>query len=192
MSDVDDNFENPDENTDASEGDSEDSQESQQGAADSDNSDESKGSNDEALRTLQSERDKERARANKLERELKKFQKDPSAKGQEGPQAPPEVQEWITAAQENMRNALFAENPRFAEFGLDSSLITGDTPAEMRASAKSLSSFVEELHGKVRSQVLEEHGFDPEPRPADAPGRQDFNKMDKEKFDALVENALRG
>lgn len=187
----DEDFESQDDETTESENSDEDSQESQGGAASKGESDESTD-NDETARRLQSERDKERARANKAEAELKKL-KATSAKGQEqAPQAPAEVQEWIVAARDNMKRSLFAENPKFSQYGIDPNLIVGDTPAEMRASAKSLSDFVENLHGQVRSAVLQEHGYDPEPRASEAPGRKDFAKMDPKEFNALVDEAMRG
>ena len=185
MPDVDENFENPQDEDAASEKVSEDTKETAKGAADADESVESK---DDSARKLQSERDKETARANKAEAELKKLKSSP-AKGQE---APAEVQEWIVAARENMRRALFAENPRFQQYGIDTNLIVGDTPAEMRASAQSLTEFVNNLHGQVRNDVLKEHGFDPEPVAAQAEPRKNFNKMDSKEFDALVAEALRG
>lgn len=187
---LDEDFESQnDESTDSEKSD-EDSQESQEGAASKDDRDESTEKDDSARR-LQSERDKERARANKAEAELKKL-KATSAKSQEAPQAPAEVQEWIVAARDNMKRSLFAENPRFEQYGIDPNLIVGETPAEMRASAKALSDFVENLHGQVRSDVLREHGYDPEPRASDVPGRKSFDKMDAKEFDSLVEQALRG
>ena len=174
----------------STDGGSEDSQSGDAGAADKPKGDESSGVS-EAQRRLQSERDQERARANKAEKELKSL-KAASANGQGESGIPTNVNEWIVAAQENQRKALFAEYPEFSTYNIDAALIVGDTPAEMRASAKSLSEFVATLQGKVRQSVLVEHGFTPEPQSSQVTGRKDYATMDSKDFDKLVENALRG
>jgi len=160
------------------------------GAAESSKSSEDTQSGDD-LRKMQSERDKETARANKAQKEVDKM-KAASAKSAGSTEVPPQVQEWIVAAQSRTRETLYESNPKFKAFGIDPTLISGDTPAEMTASAKSLSEFVETLEGTVRDSVLKEHGFDPAPKASAAMGRKDFNAMDTKEFDAIVEEALRG
>lgn len=169
----------------------EESEESTSGAAEEDKSEESKG-DDELTKRLQSERDKETARANKLQKELDKVKASASAKDKGKTAVPAEVEEWITAAKTNARKSLYESHERLARYNVDPALIQGETPEEMTASANSLNEFVKELEGKVRGDVLEEHGFDPEPRTSTAPGRKSFKDMDSKEFNQLVEDALRG
>jgi hypothetical protein len=193
MSDDDQDFDNQDDATDDQQGNQQDDQkdgDTSDGAADDGQSSQSSVL-EEQLRTLQSERDKERARANKAEKALTKMEKD-SAKDAGTPEVPPQVEAWITAAQTNLRDSLYKANPEFERHGLDSSLITGDTPEDMEASAKSLSEFVSKLEGNVRDSVLKEHGFDPEPRSTTRQSKKNWTDMDSKEFDKYVEEALKG
>lgn len=157
---------------------------------------ESKGEESDSgalLKQMQSERDKAVALANKTQKELEQMKGKASASGKgRTASVPEEVQQWITAAKENTRKALFEQNEKFGQYGVDPSLIVGETPVEMRASAESLAKFVTEIESKVRGQVLVEHGFDPEPRSTTSTGRKDYATMDSKDFNALVEEALRG
>ena len=146
---------------------------------------------DETIRRLQSERDKARAEADKARKALEKVQS-ATAKDAGSSSVPPEVEAWLTAAKDNSRDALYKRNPKLEQYGVDPSLITGDTPAEMRKSAESIDKFVSDMEGKIRNQVLEEHGFNPEPLTSPAEGRKNYANMSKEDFDAEVEKALRG
>jgi hypothetical protein len=145
----------------------------------------------ETIRRLQSERDKARAGQSKAEKALAKVQA-ASAKDEGASSIPPEVQEWLAAAKDNSRDALYKASPKLEQYGVDPGLITGDTPAEMRKSAESIDKFVAEMEGTIRNQVLEEHGFNPEPITSPAEGRKSYNEMSKEDFDAEVAKALRG
>lgn len=186
MADQTDDFENQTENTD--EGEKESS-----GAAEATDKPEESSAEDEALRKMQSERDKETARANKLAKQLDVLQKQAaSANDEKATEVPPQVQEWITAAQNNARDALYKSNEKLAEYDVDPSLIRGDTPAEMQATAKALGDFVDKMERDIRDSVLEEHGFTPAPKDAASIGRKDFRSMDKKEFDAIVDEALRG
>ena len=146
---------------------------------------------EETIRRLQSERDKARADLDKARKTLEKVQPAP-AKGETTSSVPPEVEAWLTAAKENSRDSLYKRNPKLDQYGVDPSLITGDTPAEMRKSAEAIDKFVSDMEGKIRNQVLEEHGFNPEPLTSPAEGRKNYANMSKEDFDAEVEKALRG
>jgi hypothetical protein len=145
----------------------------------------------EDLSKLQSERDKETARANKLQKELDSL-KAASAKDAGAQGVPPQVQEWIVAAQRRTRDVLYESNPKFKAYNVGPDLITGDTPAAMEASAKSLAEFVDTLEGNVRDQVLRDHGFDPEPRASTRGPDKSFKSMNSEEFNRLVDQALRG
>lgn len=148
-------------------------------------------SGSENLSKLQSERDKETARANKLQKELDSM-KAVSAKDAGAGGVPPQVQEWIMAAQRRTRDTLYESNPKFKAYNVSPDLITGDTPAAMEASAQSLTAFVDTLEGNVRDQVLRDHGFDPEPRSSTRGPDKGFKSMSSEEFNRLVEQALRG
>jgi hypothetical protein len=102
------------------------------------------------------------------------------------------VQEWIVAAQRRTRDVLYESNPKFKAYNVGPDLITGDTPAAMEASAKSLAEFVDTLEGNVRDQVLRDHGFDPEPRASTRGPDKSFKSMNSEEFNRLVDQALRG
>jgi hypothetical protein len=156
--------------------------------------DEQQGESDaaEALRKLQSERDKETARANKLQKQLDVLGKQDTSANDKGTEVPPQVQQWITAAQQNAREALYKADQRLERFGVDPSLIRGDTPAEMQASAKTLGEMVAKMERDIRDSVLQEHGFTPAPKDAASIGHKNFRTMDSKEFDALVDSALRG
>jgi len=147
---------------------------------------------DETLRKLQSERDKEVARANKLQKQLDALNNQDTSAKDKGTEVPDQVKEWITAAQQNAREALYKSDERLERFGVDPTLIRGETPAEMQASAKAIGELVDKMERDIRDSVLEEHGFTPAPRDASSMGTANFKTMDTKKFDALVEEALRG
>lgn len=149
--------------------------------------------NDERIRALQSEADKAKAEAAKARKELESLKGNAAAQGTEASGAvPPQVEEWITAAEDRLREQLYAEDSRFKEYGLPATRITGKTPAEMRASAKDLASVVDKMEANIRNRVQQEHGIAPAPA-ATAPGKTtSFDKMSSEEFNAYVEKALRG
>ncbi len=185
-----DDFENQDDESGSSEQGTEDEQKDTDDAESKSGSSEQSGSAKD-LSAMQSEKDKETARANKAVKELKAM-KDATAKDADGSEVPPQVQEWIVAAQSSARDALFKANPKFEQHGISPDLITGNTPAEMKASAKTLGEFVTKLEGNVRDSVLEEHGLDPEPKGSSSGVGNDFKGMSTEEFDKLVTEALRG
>ena len=143
------------------------------------------------LSKMQSERDKETARANKLQKELDSA-KLATAKDVVGSEVPLQVQEWILAAKNRTRQVLFDSNPKFAAYAVSPALIIGDTPVEMEASAKSLAEFVDKLEGSVRDSVLRDHGFNPEPLASVRAAGKSFASMNSAEFNALVDEALRG
>jgi hypothetical protein len=145
----------------------------------------------EDLSKMQSERDKEVARANKLQKELDAL-KAASAKDAGASEVPPQVQEWIVAAKLRTRESLYDANPKFKAYGIDPTFITGDTPVAMQASAQSLTAFVDTLEGSVRDQVLRDHGFNPEPLASTRAAGKSFQSMSSEEFNRIVDEALRG
>lgn len=146
---------------------------------------------DKRLRDLQSKADKATAEANKLRKELEKLQTKGKDEGKEAGDVPPELRQWLTAAQDRVRDQLYGQDPRFKEYGIDPSLITGSTPAEMRTSAAQLKKFVDRVETKVRNRALREHGFDPEPQTSIPAGkRKSYATMTAEEFEAEVQRAL--
>lgn len=144
------------------------------------------------IRELQSKADKAEARANKLAKELSKGNTS-SAKGDETPDGtPPEVKEWLETTQTNFRDDLYKEDPRFAKFDLDPSLISGTTPSELRASQKQLVEFVDKLEGQIRDAVLVEHGFKPEPKASERQAPTNYATMTSEEFAKIEAKALSG
>jgi hypothetical protein len=192
MADQKDDFESQDEGTENTDNGA-DGDEGTSGAAEGTGEQQGNSDGDETLRKMQSERDKETARANKLQKQLDALTKqDTSANDEKSTEVPPQVKEWITAAQKNAREALYRSDERFERFGVSPDLIKGDTPAEMQASAKSLSELVAKMETDIRDRVLEEHGFTPAPKDASSIGTKNFKTMDEKEFNALVDNALRG
>ena len=147
------------------------------------------GGNDDRVRTLQSRADKAEAEANKLRKQLESFQGQ-TASGSE-PAVPPQVAEWVTAAEERLRDQLYAEDPRLKEYGISADRITGDSPAAMRASAKELSKSVDTMESAIRNKVQVEHGIAPPPSAGPPDKKVNFDSMSSEEFNAYVEKALR-
>lgn len=192
MADQTDDFESTTDGTENTSDGAEDKKETS-GAAEGTDESQGKSEEEEALRKMQSERDKEVARANKLQKQLDALnQQDSSAKDTGESEVPPQVQEWITAAKKNTQDALYKSNEKLEEYDVDPALIRGDTPAEMQASAKALGEFVDRMERDIRDSVLEEHGFTPAPKDAASIGHKSFKSMDKKEFDAIVDEALKG
>lgn len=145
------------------------------------------------LRDLQSAKDKETARANKAEAALKKMTESlkPGAGKPEG-SVPPEVQKWLDAAKEGTRTRLYESDPRFKEYGLPRSLIAGDTPEDMEASATQLKRLVAKVESRVRESVLKEHGFAEAPSGSTKLPKRDYGNMSTEDFEKVLRQALSG
>lgn len=146
--------------------------------------------NDDRVRTLQSRADKAEAEANKLRKKLESFEGE-TATGSE-PAVPQQVAEWITAAESRMRDQLYAEDSRFEEYGISADRIAGQTPAEMRASAKNLSESIDQMESAIRTKVQREHGIAPPPSAGPPDKKVSFDKMSSDEFNAYVEKALKG
>ncbi len=135
------------------------------------------------ISALQSKADKAEARANKAEKALKA--KTDSARDSDKDSSgtvPEEVKAWLESARSGLRDDLFGSDERFKTFNLDPSLITGDTPADMRASQKALTEFVDKMEGQIRDSVLVEHGFQPEPKTSQRSEPVNYKTMSKEEF----------
>lgn len=178
---------------DDEEGTSEESTEETSGAAEEPKGEETKkSSNDDRVRTLQSRADKAEAEANKLRKQLESLQGGKEPAPDTAPEVPTQVKEWITAAESRLREQLYSEDPRFSEYGISQDRIVGDTPEQMRASAKELSKTIDKMEGSIRNKVQVEHGIVPPPSSGPPDKRVSFDKMSSEEFNAYVEKALRG
>ncbi len=105
----------------------------------------------------------EEARANKLEAALAAATGgQPPAPQDDGAQGDAALDEFREFARENARNTLFSSNPQLAAAGLTAEDITGSTLAEMQASLAKHQKTISGLEGRLRNQILAEHGLSPE------------------------------
>lgn len=147
---------------------------------------------DKRVRDLQSKADKATAEANKLRKELEALKAKPKDAGKEAGDVPPELRQWLNAAQDRVRDQLYGADPRFKEYGIDPALITGGTPEEMKATAAQLKKFVDRVETKVRNKALRDAGFDPEPVASTPQTRRNYAEMDPKDFEEVVRRALSG
>jgi hypothetical protein len=187
---TDDFLDNDADDEDEDEESSEDESKDKDDAASKD--DDSEKSVEKRISALQSKADKMEARANKAEKALKAK----AGSARDGDKTttgdvPVEVKEWLESARGGLRDDLYGSDERFKRFNLDSSLITGDTPAEMRASQKALIEFVDKMEGQIRDAVLVEHGFQPEPKTSQRSDPVNYKTMGAKEF-AKVEAEILG
>ena len=142
------------------------------------------------IKDLQSKADKETARANKAEADLKAALKAKAPqKDKQTQEVPESIQKWLDAAQETTRTQLFESDPRFKEYGLDPSLIVGDEPSDMRQSAKELKKLVDRIESRARSSIMKEMGINPEPSTSDrTTGKKNFATMSAKEILALADS----
>lgn len=124
------------------------------------------------------------ARAKAAEAKLKQAGTSEGTDG--GATVPPEVQAWMDVAKEAARERFYNADPRFAEYGLDQTVIEGDDPAAMQASAKRWKELVDTIESKARARVLEEHGINPGYQGSTPEPKRDFGAMSDEEFEREV------
>ena len=90
------------------------------------------------------------------------------------------------------RDALFASDPRLKRFGFKPDVITGTTAAEMRESMARQVALLDAVEGKVRNEVLAEHGLTNDAAGGRSEKPQNFADMSSEDFLALVERVKAG
>lgn len=147
------------------------------------------------IKDLQSAKDRAEAEANRLRKQLegKAPAKGPKDDGKNEGDVPPEFRQWLTAAQERVREGFYASEPRFKEYGVDPALITGNTPEEMKASATQLKKFVSRMESNIRNKVLREHGIAAvAPSGTPAGSKKTYKEMTAEEFERAVQAALNG
>jgi hypothetical protein len=169
----------------------EDSPDSDSEESESTEGDKAPKSSDKRVRDLQSEKDKETARANKAEKEvlrLKKALVEPDAESENESSDSPPADAYVL---DMARMFAYQQTPKLAEYDIPASALTGNTPMEIAASATELVTRFEKIETRVRNKVLAENGQAPEldgggpPPPA-----RDFSAMSKEDFNKLVDETM--
>jgi hypothetical protein len=90
------------------------------------------------------------------------------------------------------REALFKSDPRLERFGFKADVITGSTAAEMRESLARQRALLDAVEGKVRNEVLAEHGLTNDAAGGGSEKPTDFASMKREDFLELVERVKAG
>lgn len=136
---------------------------------------------------LQSKLDTVIAENNKLRKQVK-------GDGSDGKQRDPELERWMNEARVQARDRLFDSDQRFAKYKIDPAVITGDTPEEMKASAKAVLRLVSRIETEARNVALQEHGFSAPPKEGGSSGTKgrNFGTMDQKEFDRLVQEVMGG
>ena len=147
-------------------------------------------STDKRISDLQSARDKETARANKAEKQLKAMLS--AGADAEAPLAPV-VSDSNSAMLDMARMFAVQRNPKLAEYGLSEEDLTGNSPSEIARSAIELVAKFEKIETQVRNKVLAQNGLAPELAGAGVPPPdRDFSAMSSEDFKKIMDAAMRG
>lgn len=152
--------------------------------------DESKRIND-----LMSRAQKAEARADKAEKALEASAAKDQGQRSEG-QAPakdgdadPTREEWISAQREFLRERALNSDARFEEYGIGLDDLTGDTPAEIKASVKRFQTLIDAVETKARTRLLQEYGLNPEIAGQAMDPKVDIDGMSESDFNKLVDKA---
>ena len=173
------------------EGDEDGEQPETSGSADNDAPQDPK---DKRINDLMSKWQAAEARATAAESKLK-APKAGDAGGDNAPvpeQAPAVDDGFNEILRETAREALFKSEPRLARFGFKPEVISGTTAAEMRESLTKQKGLLDAVEGKVRNEVLAEHGLTNDAAGGGAEKPQNFDEMSSEDFQRLVEKAKAG
>lgn len=123
----------------------------------------------------------------KAEERAKKAEERLAAQGQAaGPTDASQMAQYLQWIQEQTRDQVFRSDPRFARYGLESSLIEGTTPEQMRQSAQKLVRILDSVEADAQSSVLKRHGLSPDVKGGEAERLPDFSTMSDEQFDAYL------
>jgi hypothetical protein len=147
---------------------------------------------DKRISEMQSERDRETARANKAEKELKRvLARQGADSGAGAPPASSGGDVANDAVLDMARMFAFQQHPKLAEYGLSAADLDGSSPAEIAEGAVSLVARFEKIETQARNKVLAETGHAPEIEGQSPPAtKRDYSKMSKEDFDKVVAKAL--
>lgn len=150
-------------------------------------------SSDKRISDLQSAKDKETARANKLQKQLDAIAA--AAKDEDVEDSKPPVQTGGSSVDgailDMARMFAFQQNPKLAEYGITAADLNGSSPSEVARSATELVTRFEKIETQVRNKLLADQGLAPE-IDAGAPSTppRDFSKMSKEDFQKVMDAAL--
>ena len=150
---------------------------------------------DEALRKMQSERDKAIAERNKLQKRLEgsgEASKSSADDTEDGGSRSSEPDPWVAASKSNYRDQLYDSDPALSASGIDRSLIVGDTPDQMRTSFEGIQGTVRKMRGEITNQVLVDHGLAPVPGAGERREPINYKTMPTDQFNKEVEKALQG
>lgn len=140
------------------------------------------------INDLMSKWQKAEARAKKAEAALKAQPKPDSQGGDAADGGKPEGNEFLDFQRQAVREQLFNADPRFREAGLTVEAITGDTLAEMKASAKAQLNLIAGIETRARNKILREHGLEPEVSTGAASEKSpNFGDMSQEEFDKFLQ-----
>lgn len=139
-----------------------------------------KAGTDKRISDLQSRADVETARANRAEAELRRLRGERGSTAESA--ADGETGEFLSALRDSTRETIFAQDPRLARYKVQPSEITGNTPAEMRASFDALRSRIDSMESAVRAEVQREFGIEPSIVPGRANALPKFGEMSDEDF----------
>lgn len=149
---------------------------------------------DKRISDLQSAKDKETARANKLQKELERLQArgaDARDGGSEGSKDPED-----SALKQELRevslDAVFGEFEQLRSYGIDRALIEGATRAEMRESATALVALIKSVETKARNAVMKEHGIKAEPTGTSRTPPKSYADMSAEEIEKEIAKAKAG
>lgn len=146
------------------------------------------GTSDKRVNDLMGNWQKEQARANRLESELAELKKVQTGNGgtaEQTSQDASQANEFLELAREQARQSLYASEPRFAALGIEVTAIEGTSAKEMQASFSKLRGLIDKVEGSTRTQVLREHGMDPEISGGGSDKKRDFASMTDEEILAL-------
>lgn len=148
---------------------------------------------DKRISDLQSAKDKETARANKLQKQLDAIAAATKEDGAEVGKPPVTIGGSTVdgAILDMARMFAFQQNPKLAEYGIAATDLNGGTPSEVAQAATELVARFEKIETQVRNKVLADQGLAPEIDSGSAPTQaRDFSKMSKEDFQKVVAQAL--
>lgn len=95
--------------------------------------------------------------------------------------------EFLDFQRQSARENLFNQDPRFKEYGLSIDDISGNTLAEMKASAKAQRALIDGIETRARNKVLREHGLDAEVATGAASEKTpSFSEMSQEEFEKFM------
>jgi hypothetical protein len=134
----------------------------------------------------------EQERNKRLQAQLDELKGKKTTDGDGQPAPDPEREAWIEAQRDFARERGLNSDPRLADYGLTSDDITGNTPAEIKASVKRWTDVIDAIETKARNRVLAEHGLSPEVAGGSAPKVPDVASLSDDDFEALVRRAKNG